>query len=249
MHLIELHTLYLVDIILGIKTNLEEQCCKHQNLRITCQTGHQTQWLRLKLHPCRWFESSALMDVANTPGPTNKHRKIEREGGLTSKAFYHKSVRRTTADSGSPNGHKWQHQSDFFLSSFARLVHPIFDDELCLQMEIRRTKVSDRVLMGAAGSLAFLIVVGTKAGRGREGKRGSVGVLFVTSDTVVEENSDWSNAQPSKHSSVFSWLVLMEMFSASSCHCGSTYLEQLSKKWCQWVKHHQATLIRNINDP
>lgn len=49
-------------------------------------------------------------------------------------------------------------------------------------------------------------------------KTNAGGFAFVTSETVVEENSDWSNAQPSKHSSVLSRLVLMELFSANSCH-------------------------------
>lgn len=72
-----------------------EQCFKCWKLRITCRTGHQTQWLRLELHPCKWFESSASVDVTNTPGPTDRQR--ERE--LTSRTFWSTTVwERTTTD-------------------------------------------------------------------------------------------------------------------------------------------------------
>lgn len=82
-------------------------------------------------------------------------------------------------------------------------------------------------------------------------KKQMLGFPFVTSETVVVENSDWSNVQPSKHSSVLSRLVLMELLSANSCHWGSTYLDQWGRNWCQWVERimqyrEEIAKIRNL---
>lgn len=115
--------------------------------------------------------------------------------------------------------------------------------------------VRDRDLIGGRYLVFWIFAGGWNQGDPRgvwmQVKKQMLGFTFVTSETVVEKNSDWSNAQPSKHSSVLSRLVLTELFSANSCHWGSTYLDQWGRNWCQWVERimqywEEIAKIRNL---
>lgn len=99
-------------------------------------------------------------------------------------------------------------------------------------MRIRLSVSGGQRQFGFGGTHAedlVMVVVAVVVGGGlKAGETTKAGV--VTSETVVEMNSDLSNVHPSEHSSVFSWLALMELFSANSCHWGSTYLNELDRK-------------------